>query len=95
MNRYVDTHAPWKKDITIEEEKAELESILFHTLTWIRTIALMMLPFFPEKSREILTRIGTPYTDGSDYLRELDQVVDTYTITEKWNPLYIRLELLP
>jgi methionyl-tRNA synthetase len=29
LNKYIDTHAPWKKDIAVDSEKKELENILY------------------------------------------------------------------
>jgi len=51
-------------DITIPEQREKLENILFILLSNLRKIAIMLLPFFDLKMRELLSRIGVPYDES-------------------------------
>jgi hypothetical protein len=50
-----------------------------------------MLPFFGTKAKEILTRIGTPYTTGSIYSEDFLKDIPEYYVAEKGEPLYTRV----
>lgn len=52
---------PWKIDSTDSEKQKDLQIILFILIANLRKVALMLMPFFPEKMSELLERIGTPY----------------------------------
>ncbi len=91
INQYVEEHAPWKMDIAIPEQRAELENILFILLANLRKISIMLLPFFDAKMRELLTRIGTPYDDSASLSDNLAIDPSGFYIAEKGEPLYMRI----
>lgn len=91
INKYVDDAAPWKLDIADPIEREKLRSILFILLSNLRIIATMLLPFFDQKMRELLERIGTPYDDAITLSENLDLRIEKYMIREKGEPLYMRI----
>ncbi len=91
INKYVDTQAPWKIDITEENNRKNLEYILFILVSNLRRVTLMLLPFFPTKMNELLIRIGTPYEKGVSLAEQCEREIDSFTVLEKGEPLYMRL----
>ncbi len=91
INKYVDDSAPWKMDVTILEEREKLENILFILLSNLRKIAIMLIPFFPMKMNELLTRIGVPYDSSITLDKNLSLDPDKFFIAEKGEPLYMRI----
>ena len=91
INQYVEENAPWKMDIEIIDQREKLENILFILLSNLRKISIMLLPFFDSKMRELLTRIGTPYDDTMSLSENLAQDPIEFYITEKGEPLYMRI----
>lgn len=61
INKFVDDEAPWKIDTESPEGREKLENILFILISRLRKVALMLIPFFPQKMNELLDRVGTPY----------------------------------
>lgn len=53
----------------------------------------MLTPFFGEKMRELLDRIGTPYNDRISLEDNLNIIPTGFTIREKGDPLYMRVEV--
>ncbi len=91
INKYVDDSAPWKVDIDTPEQREKLNSILFILVWNLRKIALMLLPFFDQKMRELLERIGTPYDDALTLLENLSLEPGHFLVQEKGIPLYMRI----
>lgn len=91
INQYVEEYAPWKMDILIPEQREKLENILFTLLSNLRKIAIMLLPFFDLKMRELLTRIGTPYDDALSLSENTSHNPTRFFIAEKGEPLYMRI----
>ncbi|NRH21176.1 methionine--tRNA ligase [Candidatus Gracilibacteria bacterium] len=91
INKYVDENTPWKLDIEIDSDKEKLESVLFHMIANLRKIAIMLLPFFDIKMRELLSRIGTPYDDAISLTENLARDPVSFFIAEKGEPLYMRI----
>ena len=57
----------------------------------MRKIAIMLIPFFDAKMRELLSRIGTPYEDTLSLSENLQKNPTQFLIQEKGNPLYMRI----
>lgn len=91
INKYVDDMAPWKISIDTEEERQKLNDVLFHLISHLRKVALMLLPFFDVKMRELLERVGTPYDDSITLDENLSIDPTLFTVKEKWEPLYMRV----
>lgn len=93
INKYVDEMTPWKIDSTDEQGKRELEEVMFTLLYHLRRVAIMLLPFFQKKMRELLHRIGTPYDENKTLGENLRFSPEKFIISEKGNPLYMRISL--
>ncbi len=91
INGFVDETKPWKIDTSTEEWMNELNSVLFLLVSDLRKIAIMLLPFFDTKMRELLSRVGTPYDDTLSLSENLELSPILFHITQKWEPLYMRL----
>lgn len=91
INKYVDTMTPWKIDAETDAEK--LEAILYNLVFHLRRVALMLLPFFTEKMTELLARIGTPLEANKTLAEQLNSIPEQFVITEKGNPLYMRINV--
>lgn len=91
INKYVDDMAPWKISIETEEEREKLNSILFILISNLRKIAIMFLPFFDLKMRELLSRIWTPYDDKLTLTDNLSIDPTEFRVLEKGEPLYMRV----
>lgn len=91
INKYVDENTPWKLDIEVERDQEKLESVLFYMIANLRKIAIMLLPFFDTKMRELLSRIGVPYDDTISLVENLSLEPVSFFIAEKGEPLYMRI----
>ncbi len=83
-NKYIDETTPW---ILAKEEakKDRLETVLYNLLESIRVCALLLEPFMPDTSKEILKQIN----NDNNSLELLDN--NTYNLGEA-NPLFKRIE---
>lgn len=93
INQFVDEHAPWKIDASTPEGEEELIKVLYRALAALRVVALMLLPFFGEKMRALLERIGTPYNDAITLEQNLEIIPLSFCIREKGDPLYMRIDV--
>jgi methionyl-tRNA synthetase len=59
VNQYVDGHAPWKA-AKAPDGGAVVRTSLYHASESLRQLALLLAPFLPGTSRELLTRLGMP-----------------------------------
>jgi methionyl-tRNA synthetase len=75
--------APWKIALDSDEDREKLKNILFILISNLRKIAIMLLPFFDAKMRELLSRIGTPYDDTLTLLENLEIDPTIFTVSEK------------
>src|SRR5574338_200281 len=55
--QYIDKTAPWKL-AKQPDAKAHLDEILFHLAAVLKTLGMILYPFMPTKSEEILRQIG-------------------------------------
>lgn len=83
--------APWKIVLETDLEREKINNILFILVSNLRKIALMLLPFFDLKMRELLKRIGVPYDDTLMLQENLSENPEIFFVAEKGNPLYMRL----
>ena len=83
LNQYIDTMKPWKLDPAIEAERIMLDHILSTIMIGLAHIAYNLSPFFEEKMRELLERIGVGkwWDMGNGFI-----------VKEKGEPLYMRLD---
>lgn len=67
LNKYIDETMPWAlaKD---ESKKARLGAVLYNLLEGIRYLAILLKPYMPDTSKEILTQLNTDVTDYDSLL---------------------------
>ena len=61
-NKYIDETAPWALAKN-EENKPRLARVLYNLAETLRVCAVLLCPFMPETSAEILRRLGSPRAD--------------------------------
>lgn len=67
LNKYIDETMPWAlaKD---ESKKARLGAVLYNLLEGIRYLAILLNPYMPDTSKEILAQLNTDVTDYDSLL---------------------------
>lgn len=67
LNKYIDETMPWAlaKD---ESKKARLGAVLYNLLEGIRYLAILLTPYMPDTSKEILSQLNTDVTDYDSLL---------------------------
>lgn len=67
LNKYIDETMPWAlaKD---ESKKARLGAVLYNLLEGIRYLAILLKPYMPGTSKEILAQLNTDVTDYDSLL---------------------------
>ena len=67
LNKYIDETMPWAlaKD---ESKKARLGAVLYNLLEGIRYLAILLKPYMPDTSNEILSQLNTDVTDYDSLL---------------------------
>ena len=89
-NKYVDETAPWV--LAKEEDNEKLEACIYHLIENLRKIAILLTPFMPETSENILKQLGIGANELKTWesLFKYDQIKDTKVI-KKGEPLFMRL----
>jgi len=89
LNKYIDETMPWAlaKD---EESLGRLKTVLYNLIEGIRFIGVLLAPFMPETSQEILKQIGATYTD----ITSLDTFgkTESNTFVGDAKPLFQRID---
>ncbi len=57
-NKYIDENAPWVLAKDMEANGARLAGVMYRLLETLRVCAVLLTPFIPESSAEILRQIG-------------------------------------
>lgn len=67
LNKYIDETMPWAlaKD---ESKKSRLGAVLYNLLEGIRYLAILLKPYMPDTSKEILSQLDTDVTDYDSLL---------------------------
>lgn len=55
LNKFIDTTKPWE---LVDKDPIKLEELLFQVAESLRTMAILLHPFFAPKMEELLSRIG-------------------------------------
>jgi methionyl-tRNA synthetase len=93
VNQYVDGHAPWKAAKSADGG-AVVRTSLHHASESLRQIALLLAPFLPGTSREILSRLGLPEAFERARIEHVrGPVLAPGTPITKGAPLFPRLAL--
>ena len=84
-NKYIDETTPWvlAKDTAKE---ARLETVLYHLLEAIRVCAVLIEPFLPDTSKEILRQLNT--SDNTTTYQETNsyELNDPQVLFQRINP---------
>ncbi|RYL88173.1 methionine--tRNA ligase [Sporolactobacillus sp. THM7-4] len=92
-NKYIDDTTPWILAKN-EEKKAELASVLAHLADTIRSVSIMIQPFFTSTPEKIFRQLGVtdPADKGWDTLTDFDRNKGTWTV-RKEDPIFPRLDI--
>ncbi|MBR4260836.1 MAG: methionine--tRNA ligase [Clostridia bacterium] len=93
-NKYVDETEPWKLSKSeMEEDKEKLKSVMFHLSEILRKIAILLTPFMPGKSDEILKQLNISSENKLwDLVYSDDEIPANTKVIEKPEPLFARLD---
>ncbi len=92
LNKFADSETPWSL-IKTDPKKAEI--ILYIIARRLVLIGVTLYPFFPQKMSEMFTKFWLhEYGDmlESGKRTELESMTPAFNITEKWSPLFQRIE---
>ena len=90
-NKYLDSEKPWA--LNKAGDPARLATVMRHTLEVCRVVGVLLAPFCPNKSQELLGRLGL----SAPTLQDLDQLCglqDGASLTHG-DPLFPRMDELP
>lgn len=87
-NKYIDDNAPWT--LAKENNTERLEAVIYNILESIRFISILLEPFIPSASTNILKSLNTKENsyDSIEFFGKLDE----YNIIEKSDILFVRIE---
>ena len=93
-NKYVDETEPWKLAKSDEEEDTEkLKSVMYHLAETLRKIAILVAPFMPEKSDELLKQLNLSTENKNwDLVYSYNEIPENTKVIEKGEPLFARLD---
>ena len=87
-NKYIDETRPW--ELAKNEETDKLKSSMYHLIENIRKVAICLLPFMENTSKDILRQIGMPEDLRTwNSLYEYDKLHGIKVI-EKGKPIFMR-----
>ena len=90
-NKYIDETAPWI--LSKEEKIEELKSVMFNLAEALRKIAILLTPYMPNTSKEILSQLGIDEKLALwDSLLDYDKIKPNTKIISQGKPLFVRLE---
>lgn len=90
-NKYIDETAPWALSKQGETEK--LKSVMFNLAEALRKIAILIVPYMPETSKEILSQLGIDEADASwENVGDYDKIKPETKIISQGKPLFARLD---
>lgn len=90
LNKYLDTTKPW--ELKDDSELEKLTNILYTLWEWLRTIAVLLHPFFYDKMNEVFERIGQDSGQLSEiWMDEFLEKKVGFEVKEKGEGLYGRI----
>ncbi|GIQ84815.1 methionyl-tRNA synthetase [Kipferlia bialata] len=60
VNEYMQHSAPWKLDVTVEEQRQRRETVLYIAMEGVRLCATCLLAFIPDSAAKILDVLAVP-----------------------------------
>lgn len=93
-NKYIDETAPWKLSKEEGKEK-ELASVMYHLVENLRRVAILIEPIMGKTAEAIFAQLGMKDVQDKkwDSLYAYDALSSGYTVAEKGEPLFKRLDL--
>ena len=91
-NKYIDETAPWAlAKSEDEEDKKKLESTMFHLVTSLKEIAILIRPLMENSSNETLRQLGIDYSSISWSSLEDDSDLKGIKVVSKGEPIFMRV----
>ena len=93
-NKYVDETEPWALSKSeAEEDREKLKSVMFHLAETLRKIAILLTPFIPGASDEILKQLNISTENKQwDLVYSNTEILPDTKVIEKGEPLFVRLD---
>ncbi len=93
-NKYIDETEPWKLSKSeLEEDNEKLKSAMFHLAESLRKIAILLTPFMPGTSAEILKQLNISSENMNwDLAYSYNEIKENTKVIEKGEPLFVRLD---
>ena len=89
-NKYIDETSPWI--LYKEGNQEKLKDVMFNLAEALRKIAIMLEPYMPNTSKEILNQLGILKEDANwDSLRDNNKIKPNTKVVEQGTPLFVRL----
>lgn len=95
LNNFTTEKEPWQM-IKDETKLEETKEVLYTIAEGLRQVWLALYPFFPEKMTEMFTKLGLDWYQEqleNGNLKDLIDKKETFFIKEKWEPLFLRLDV--
>lgn len=90
VNKYVTDNAPWT--LAKEEKMDECANVIYNVLESMRYIAILISPYCPNISKDILTQLNTPSETKLENLKWGCLKTGKITEQEKIKPVFLRLD---
>ena len=89
-NKYIDETSPWTL-AKQPENKARLNTVLYNLLESIRVASVLLTPFMPETSKEVIRQINTEKTDFAS-IETWGNYEKNNKVVENTNVLFARVD---
>ena len=92
-NKYIDETTPWTLEKNGEKEK--LQACMYHLIENLRKVGIILLPFMPETSNNILRQIGINDENLKiwESIYDYNIIPERTKVIEKGEPLFMRLDV--
>ena len=89
-NKYIDETEPWV--LAKEDNKEKLKSVMYHLAENLRKIAILISPFMPNTSENILKQLGLNQDDLKTWesLKINNAISNNIKVVEKGEPIFMR-----
>ena len=90
-NKYIDETSPWV--LAKEEQNEKLESAIYHLIETLRKIAILIMPFMEDTSKEMFSQLGIIADELKTWESiKKNQDLGKIKVIEKGEPLFMRLD---
>ncbi len=88
-NKYIDETSPW---VLVKEDQEKLKSVMYNLAEILRKIAILIKPFIPQTSINILNQLNITEENTWESLADNNIIKENTKVVEKGEPLFIRLD---